>query len=151
MDTGEVVPRDLIEIDNAAVIVPVLGDGSVVLIRNERFAVGEELLEFPAGKLDGDEAPATCAARELTEETGYTAARLEQLGGFYTCPGAATEYIHAFGATELTGGEQSLEAHERIEVEIVSQQRLREMIVSGELRDAKSIAAWALWQLREGD
>ena len=148
MDTGEVVPRDLVEFADAVVIVPLLDDGSLVLIRNERFAVGEELYEFPAGKLEAGEAPESCAARELAEETGYAAGRMQRLGGFYSCPGAVTEYLHVFLATELTGGGQSLEAHERISVEVVSQHRLEEMIAGGELHDAKSIAAHALWRLR---
>lgn len=149
MDTGEVVPRDLIEFDDAVVVVPVLSDGSVVLIRNERFAVGEELYEFPAGKIDDDEAPETCAARELIEETGYTAGRLEKLGGFYSCPGAVTEYLHAFAATELIEGVQALEKHERIEVELVAPGRIDDMIRTGLLHDAKSISAWAMWRLME--
>jgi len=149
MDTGDVVPRDLIEFGNAVVMVPVLADGSVVIIRNERFVVGEELYEFPAGKIDGDEASQACASRELIEETGYTAGRLEKLGGFYTCPGAITEYIHVFAATELTAGSQMLEEYERIEVELVSPGRIDDMIRSGELHDAKSISAWAMWRLKE--
>jgi ADP-ribose pyrophosphatase len=151
MDTGEVVPRDLIEFADAVVIVPVLDDGSVVLIRNERFAVAEELYEFPAGKLDSEaEAPEACAARELAEETGCRPARLERIGGFFSCPGAVTEYLHVFLATRLTATEQALEAHERIRVETVTPQRLREMIALGELHDAKSIAAYTLWQMRMG-
>jgi len=150
MDTGQVVPRDLIEFADAVVVVPVRPDGSVVLIRNERFAVGEELLELPAGKLDGDEDPQTCAARELAEETGYTAAALTKLGGFYSAPGAITEYLHVFAATGLTPGRQRLEAHERIAVEVAEPERVDEMIASGQLHDAKSIAAWALWRLRKG-
>ena len=148
MDTGEVVPRDLIEFADAVVIVPVLADGSVVLIRNERFAVGEALLEFPAGQIDPGEEPPRCAARELTEETGYSAGRIESLGGFYSAPGALTEYLHVFVATELTDGEQRLETHERITVETASHERLREMIATGELHDGKSIAAYTLWRIR---
>ena len=147
MDSGEVVPRDLIELADAVVIVPVLADGSLVLIRNERFAVGEELWEFPAGKLDEGEAPEACAARELAEETGCTAGRLERLGGFYSCPGAVTEYLHVFLATELTRGRQSLEGYERIRVEVVAPGRLERMIAAGEMHDAKSIAAYGLWRL----
>jgi ADP-ribose pyrophosphatase len=151
MDNGRVVPRDLIEFADAVVVVPVLEDGSVVLIRNERFAVGEELYEFPAGKLDSDrEAPEACAGRELAEETGYRAGRLERIGGFFSCPGAVTEYLHVFLATELTGGDQALEGYERIRPEVVSPQRLGEMILGGELHDAKSIAAYTLWRMREG-
>lgn len=151
MDTGEVAPRDLIEFADAVVIVPVLNGGSVVLVRNERFAVGQELYEFPAGKLDSPgEAPSACAARELAEETGYRPGRLERIGGFFSCPGAVTEYLHVFLATELTAGEQALEGHERIRVEVVSPRRLGEMIASGELHDGKSIAAYTLWQMRKG-
>ena len=149
MDTGEVVPRDLVEFADAVVIVPVLPDGSIVLIRNQRFAVGEELLELPAGKLEDREDPELCAARELTEETGYTAGRLERLGGFYSAPGAITEFLHVFLATELTAGEQQLEGYERITVETATPKRLREMIATSELHDAKSIAACALWWLGE--
>ena len=150
MAPGQVVDRDLVELSDAVVIVPVLADSSVVMIRNERFAVGQDLLEFPAGKIDGDEDPHACAARELAEETGYSAGSLIRLGGFYTSPGAITEYIHAFLATNLVEGEQNLEAHERINVEIVGYSQLVEMIRSGELHDAKSIAAWALWRVYEG-
>ena len=149
-DAGESVARDLIEFADAVVIVPVLDDGRLVLIRNERFAVGEELWEFPAGKLEEGEQPDPCAARELAEETGYTAGRLERLGGFYTCPGAATEYIHAFGAADLRRGRQALEGYERIRVEVVPGERVRRMIAAGEIHDAKSIAAHALWRMREG-
>ncbi len=148
---GEVVPRDLVEMDDAVVVVPVLADGAVVLIRNERFAVGEELWEFPAGKLDSPaESPEACAARELAEETGYAAGRLEPLGGFYSCPGLLTEYLHVFLASDLRPGRQALEAHERIQPVRVELNRLRDMIAAGELHDAKSIAAYALWRLKGG-
>ena len=149
-DTGEVVPRDLVEFSPAVVVVPVLPDGSVVLIRNERFAVSEVLWEFPAGKVDPGEAPEACAARELAEETGYRAGRVEPLGGFYSCPGAVTEYLHAFLATDLTAGDQDLEAYERITPEPVAAERLADMIRTGEVHDGKTLAAWALWSLREG-
>jgi ADP-ribose pyrophosphatase len=151
MDGGAVVDRDLVEFADAVVVVPVLDDGSVVLIRNERFAVGEELVEFPAGKLEGEEDPAACAARELIEETGYTAAGVQPLGGFYSAPGAVTEYMHAFLATGLSAGPQRLEAYERITTQAVSPARLAEMIRSGELHDAKSLAAYTLWRMREDE
>ena len=149
---GEVVPRDLVEMDNAVVIVPLLEGGRVVLIRNERFAVGEEMWEFPAGKLDRPaETPEECAARELAEETGYVAGRLERLGGFYSCPGLLTEYLHVFLASDLRPGRQALEAHEHIQPVRVELNRLRGMIAAGEVHDAKTIAAYALWRLRGHD
>jgi len=149
-DAGEVVSRDLVEMHDAVVILPVRDDGSVVLIRNERFAVEEELLELPAGKLDVEgETPAACAARELAEETGYTAAKLERLGGFYTCPGAVTEYMHVFLATGLTAGEQDLQGSERIRVAPTPPDTLTGMIASGELHDGKSLAAVLLWRMHK--
>ena len=149
-EAGRVVSRDLIEMADAVVIVPVRPDGSVVLIRNERFAVEEELLELPAGKLDVEgEDPAACAARELTEETGYSAGRIERLGGFYSCPGAVTEYMHVFLATDLTAGEQDLQGCERIRVEPTPPDRLTEMIATGQLHDGKSLAAVLLWRMHK--
>ena len=147
-EPGRVVSRDLIEMDDAVVILPVTADGSVVLIRNERFAVNEDLLELPAGKLDvAGESPADAAVRELAEETGYRAGRVEKLGGFYSCPGAVTEYMHVFLAAELSPGEQDLQGCERIRVELASPGKLTEMIATGELHDGKSLAAVLLWRM----
>jgi len=149
-DSGEVVSRDLVEMADAVVILAVRDDGAVVLIRNERFAVEEDLFELPAGKLDVEgEAPEACAARELAEETGYSADRLERLGGFYTCPGAVTEYMHVFLATGLTPGEQDLQGCERIRVVPTPPEKLTEMIATGELHDGKSLAALLLWRMQE--
>ncbi len=149
MPDGKVVDRDLVEYSGATVIVPVLPDGRVVIIRNERFAVNEELYEFPAGMIDAGENPAMCAARELTEETGYTAGKLVPLGGFFTGPGSSSEYIHAFLATDLTLGRPGLEDYEAIRTETVTQTELEDMIATGKLHDAKSISAWTLRRLRE--
>ncbi len=151
MADGQVVKRDWFHYPGAAVIVPVLDDGSIVMIRNRRFAVDETLLELPAGTLDAGEPPATCAPRELTEETGYVAGRIKPLGAFYACPGTSDEMLHAFLATDLTLGEQALEVHEQIEVEIVSPDDVRAMMRSGELHDGKSIAALGLYWLMKGE
>jgi ADP-ribose pyrophosphatase len=148
---GKVLPRDLILYRGAAVVLPVLADGSVVLIRNRRFAVNEELWELPAGLLEDDEPPIECAARELTEETGYTAGRIEPLGSFYSTPGTSNETLHAFVATDLAPGEQDLEGDEQIEVFVRPASAVREMLLSGELHDAKSIAALSLYWMRNGD
>jgi ADP-ribose pyrophosphatase len=146
---GKIIERDLIEYSGAVVVVPVLADGSVVVIRNERFAVGEELCEFCAGMIDPGEAPEAAAGRELIEETGYSAGKLVSLGWFYTGPGSTTEVMHAFLATELKPVGQDLEEYENIRTELVSLERLEEMIATGALHDGKSISAWALWRLRE--
>ena len=150
MPDGNVVQRDFFHYDGAAVVLPVLDDGSIVLIRNYRFAVDEHLCELPAGMLEAGEAPALCAARELTEETGYTAGRLEKLGVFYTGPGTTDEAMHAFLATDLTDGRQALEVYEEITVETYSDREVRRMVLDGVIHDGKTIAALGLYWLGRG-
>jgi ADP-ribose pyrophosphatase len=133
------------------VILPLL-DGPegrrVVMIRNRRPAVGKVLWELPAGTLEPPEAPETCAARELAEETGYRAATIEPLGRFYTTPGMTDELMWAFVATGLSEVGQRLEADEDLAVEPVAPGRVLAMIDSGELMDGKSVASILLAQRR---
>jgi ADP-ribose pyrophosphatase len=150
MADGRVVPRDLIRYAGAAVVLPVLEDGSIVLIRNYRFAVDEELLELPAGILEPPEPPAACAARELAEETGYAAGRIEELGRFFSGPGTCDEVMHAFVATELTPGEQNLEPGEQIKVHVAREADVRDMLLDGRIHDAKTIATLGLYLLTKG-
>ncbi|MFP4053491.1 MAG: NUDIX hydrolase [Phycisphaerae bacterium] len=148
MPDGKVVPRDLIHYSGAAVVLPLLDDGSIVLIRNVRFAVQETLWELPAGMLEPDEDPKLCAARELTEETGYTAERIEPLGDYFTTPGTSDEVMHSYLATGLKGGLQNLEGYEQIEVEVLPEATVRKMVLDGTIRDAKTIATLSLYWLR---
>jgi ADP-ribose pyrophosphatase len=150
MPDGNVVQRDFIHYNGAAVVLPVLDDGAIVLIRNYRFAVNEYLYELPAGMLEEGEDPAECAARELIEETGYRAGRLEKLGAFYTGPGTTDENMHAFLATELTRGRQDLEAYEEIKVEVFPDGEVRRMVADGTIHDGKTIAALAYYWMRKG-
>ena len=94
LPNGRRVEFDLVRHPGAAAVVPFMEDGRVLLIRQFRFATGGEILEIPAGKLDPGEAPEACAARELEEETGYRAGRLERLGSIWTTPGFCDEIIH---------------------------------------------------------
>jgi len=149
MPDGRIVQRDYFHYNGAVAVLPVLSDGSIVLIHNYRFAVDEHLLEIPAGMLEEGEDPADCAARELAEETGYTAGRIERLGEFFTAPGTTDERMHAFLATDLADGEQNLEPYEEIRVEVRPETKVREMAISGELHDGKTLAALALYWLRQ--
>jgi ADP-ribose pyrophosphatase len=124
----------------AAVILPVLDDGRVVLIRNERVAVGEELIELPAGTLEPGEEPATCAARELAEETGYRADRLTLLMMLYSSPGVMTERTHAFLATGLAPGPVDHESGEQIRVLLMTLAEALDGIRTGRITDGKTIA-----------
>jgi len=123
----------------AAVILPILDDGRVLLIHNHRVAVGQELLELPAGTLDDCEDPAACAARELAEETGYRAGSLRPLTSFFTSPGILTERIHAFLATDLTPGATAHEAGEQIRPVTFTLADALQAIRDGRICDAKTI------------
>lgn len=114
---------------------------AVVLIRQYRYATGGYLWEIPAGKLDGGEDPSECAARELEEEVGLRADRMERLGSIWTTPGFSDEVIHLFVATGLRPGHRELEAHEFIESHEVPLHEAIGWVRTGRIRDAKTIAA----------
>lgn len=160
MDTGEVVfesrkfrvvrrqvrvadgalhAYDIVTHPGAAVVLPVLPDGRILLIHNYRVAVGGELLELPAGTLDPPEEPIACAQRELAEETGYQAGRLDPLVCFYSTPGICDECLHAFVATDLRPGRARREPGEQIRLAPQPLATALEMIAGGQIRDAKTI------------
>lgn len=116
LPNGRSVDLDLLPHPGAAAVVPFLDDETVLLIRQYRHATGGELMEIPAGKLDPGETPEACAARELEEETGMRAGRLEKLGAIWTSPGFTDEVIHLFAAFDLEARSQRLEEDEVIEL-----------------------------------
>lgn len=132
---------EFVQHPGAAVILPILPDGRVLLIANERDAVGETLLEAPAGTLDDNEPPEHCAARELEEETGHRARRLAPLCAFFSSPGICTERLHAFAAFDLTETQAALEPDERITLRPMTLDAALAAIQSGEIRDGKTIVA----------
>jgi ADP-ribose pyrophosphatase len=139
--TGEL---ELFRHPGASAVVPFLTDPAgddpqLLLIRQYRYASGGYLYEIPAGRLDGDEDPADCARRELKEETGCTAERVERLTTIFTTPGFCDERIHLFLAVGLTRGEHARERDEFLEVETVPLSRALRMIESGEICDSKSV------------
>jgi len=143
---GNVLVRDVVRHCGAVAIVPVLDDEHVVMIRNFRIAVDERLWEFPAGGLEPDEDPTRAAARELEEETGYRAGRLDPLGLMYTSPGFADERMHMYVAHDLEPVGQRLEPGEDIEVHTVRVDDLHRMIDDNSIRDGKTIVAALRWQ-----
>jgi ADP-ribose pyrophosphatase len=142
---GNEIVRDVIEHRGAAVILPLLDDGRVILIRNMRRTVGKVLWELPAGTLEPGEAPEVCAAREVEEETGYRAGTLEPLTAFYASPGILDERMHGFIATDLTPSTQNLDADEEIQVFPIPQWQIRDMIKDGHIEDGKTIALLLYW------
>jgi len=144
---GESV-REVIRHRGAAVILPILDDGRLLLVRQFRYPVGEVLLELPAGTLEPDEDPLPCAARELAEETGYVAHALTSLGRFYSAPGYTDEVLHAILALGLDRvGAADPDDDENLEPVIHTRDAVLAMIASGEIRDAKTIGAMMLAEL----
>ncbi len=139
--TGEL---EMIRHPGASAVVPFLSDPAgedpqVLLLKQYRYAADGYLYEVPAGRLEPGETPLECARRELREETGCVAARLEPLLSVYTTPGFTDELIHVFLASDLTRGESQRDADEFFEVETLTLTRALEMIERGEIRDAKTI------------
>ncbi|NOT48047.1 MAG: NUDIX hydrolase [Acidobacteria bacterium] len=137
---GEITyKREIVVHKGSAVVIPVFDDGTVALVRQYRHAAGKYLLEICAGTLNKGEDPEVGARRELEEEIGVTAAKVEKLCEFYVSPGFLTEKMHLYLATGLTETTQNLEADEILTVERHPLADLLEMVKHGEIEDAKTI------------
>jgi ADP-ribose pyrophosphatase len=141
LPNGRTMTLDMIEHPGASAVVPFLSDDEVLLIRQYRHAAGGEIFEVPAGKLDPGESPEVCAVRELEEETGYRAERVEALGSILTTPGFTDERIHLFAAFGLEATQQRLEDDELIELAPMRLEEALALIWSDQLPDAKSALA----------
>jgi ADP-ribose pyrophosphatase len=146
LPNGDTVELEMVRHPGASAVVPFLADPTgddpqILLIKQFRHATGQFSYEIPAGNLDDGEDPETCAHRELREETGCTAGRMEHLYTFYTTPGFTDERIHAFMASDLTRGPTNHQRDEVMTVETVTLSRALELIKTGELMDAKSALA----------
>ena len=138
--SGRVTTREIVEHRDSVVIAALDDDGRVLLVRQFRSALGRELIELPAGKTESGEIPEESARRELEEETGYRAATLEAMGGFYAGPGYSTEYLHLFCARDLAPTGAAPDGDEIAQVLWVPLAEAQRMIVRGEICDAKSVA-----------
>lgn len=148
---GEPIEREVVRHPGAVCILPLLDSATgprVVMVRNMRIAAGGRILELPAGTLEPMEKPEECAPRELVEETGYQAERIEFLSKFYTSPGMSDELMWAFVAAGLRHVGQRLEAGEDMTVELLEPARALAMVDSGEIADGKSVATLLLAQRR---
>jgi ADP-ribose pyrophosphatase len=150
--SGKSKTREIIRHPGACVIVPLLDDGRVCLIRNYRIAVNQTLVELPAGTLEPPEPPHVTAQRELIEETGYRAAKIEFLHAFFLSPGILDEKMHLYLATGLTAGETAREEGEEIENWLVPWPEAVGMVSGGQIQDAKTIVG-LLWvdRLKRGN
>ena len=139
IQNGNLVEREVVEHSGGVGIVPLTKDNKVVMVRQYRYPMEEELLEIPAGKLSVGEDPLDCAVRELSEETGYSAGRLVFLGETYPSPGFCKESLFIYLALDLVQGKAHLDDDELLSVEEVSLDELLDKIMSNELPDGKTI------------
>ena len=140
LPSGRKTKREIVEHGGVAAIVAIDSEDNVLLVRQYRKPVERALLEIPAGGMEPGEDALVCARRELEEETGFSAERWEELGFFYTSPGFCTEQMHLYLATELRPAENAADDDENIELVRVPLASVPELIASGEVCDAKSIA-----------
>jgi ADP-ribose pyrophosphatase len=134
---------EIVRHPGASAVVPFLtdpegDDPQLLLLRQYRYAAGGYIYEIPAGRLDPDEDPAACAARELKEETGCTAEKIEPLLTMLTTPGFTDERIHLFIATGLTHGESAREEDEFVDIVVMRLSEALELIQRGEMPDGKT-------------
>jgi ADP-ribose pyrophosphatase len=140
---GKVGELEMIRHSGASAVLPFLGDPAgedptILLIRQYRYAADGFIYEIPAGRLEAGEPPEQCAVRELREETGCTAAKMEHLYTMYTTPGFTDEKIHLFVATGLERGESALEQDEFVEVVPTTMSAALRLIKDGTINDAKT-------------
>lgn len=137
---------EMVRHPGGAAILPLLDDGRILLIRQFRPAAGGMLWEIPAGRVDPGESPEECVAREIVEEIGYRAGRIDQIGELLPAVGFCDERIHLFLGRDLEQVERALEADEYIEVVPVAAAEAMNMVLRGEISDGKTQLALLLAQ-----
>ena len=150
-EDGEERGWAIVEYPSSVCVAPVFQDRTVMLVRQFRKTAEEFLLEAPAGKMEPGESPETAAVRELQEEIGYTAGRLDRLTTFFTEPALCTQRTHVFLARDLTPAKLSADEDEFIGVRRVQLDKAIQLIADGSIRDAKSIASLLLAMRVMGD
>ncbi len=144
---GRETKYEVVEHVGSVVIVPLDANGDLLFVRQYRHAAGMDLLELPAGTRNGDEPYEVCAGREIREEIGMAAGKLERIGDFYLAPGYSTEFMAVFLATNLNHDPLEADADEFLQVERIPGKKAIEMAETGQMPDAKTLAA--LFLVRE--
>ncbi len=132
--------REVVRHPGAVCVIPVTDDGEVIFVNQFRYAIGRVTIEVPAGKLEKGEDPTEAALRELSEETGITAGKIEPLGAIYTSPAIIDEIIYMYIATDLKQGEQHLDEDEFVNVVKMPLSEAVDMVMHGKIMDAKTEA-----------
>jgi ADP-ribose pyrophosphatase len=150
LPNGKTAKREVIRHPGAVAIVPITAEGKIILIRQFRYAAGRAMLEIPAGTLEPGEDPDLCAERELQEEIGQSAKRLEKLGGIFLAPGYSSEYIHLYLAQDLYESRLEADEDEFITASEYTFEQALAFVTSGQIADAKTITSLYLAQARLG-
>lgn len=130
--------REVVEHNGGVCVVPLTKDNKLIFVRQFRYPYKEVVLELPAGKLERGEDPKSAGLRELSEETGYITKYLKSLGVLYPTPGYCGEKIYMYLADKLEKNEQHLDEDEFLSVEEIELEKAVEMVMSGEIKDAKT-------------
>lgn len=141
---GRETRLEIVDHGGSVVVIPVDEEHNILFVKQYRHAAKADLLELPAGTRDGDEPYEECAAREVREETGMAAGKLQKLGEFYLAPGYSTELMAVFLATELKDDPLQADDDEFLQVEKIPAKQALQMAEQGELQDAKSLAGLLL-------
>ena len=141
---GYVARFEIIKHPGAALIIPFLSKDKIIMLRQLRPVIGSYIYELPAGTLDKNESPLSCAKREIIEETGYSAKKLKLLGSIYPVPGYSTEKIFIYRAESLKKTVRAVEQDEVIESRIFTKSEIKRLFKSGKIVDAKTIASLAI-------
>lgn len=141
LPNGRLAKREIVEHPGGVAVLPLNEDGTVTVVRQYRYAFASELVEIPAGKLDAGEEPETGALRELREEIGAQVDELIGLGCVYPSPGFCKEVLYLYLAKNPVYGESHPDEDEFLEVERIPFDTLLERVMSGEIKDAKTVAA----------
>ncbi len=138
MPNGQTASREVVDHNGGVCIAPLTSDNELIFVKQFRYPYMEEILELPAGKRDGNEDPLACGIRELKEETGAVASDIAFMGELYPTPGYCGEIIWLYLATGLEFGEQTPDEDEFLEVYKIPLEKAVEMVMSGEIKDAKT-------------
>lgn len=141
VQSGHTALREVVEHSGGVGVLAVDSQGRAAMVRQFRYPFRREIMEIPAGKLEPHEDPLECAVRELSEETGLTAGRIIPLGSILPSPGYCAETLYVYLALDLTAGEAHLDEDEFLDVELVPLTELHDMVMRGELTDAKTVIA----------
>lgn len=146
LETGQQARRERVRHPGAVCVLVRAPDGRIALVRQFRIGAQKELLEVVAGILNPNENPDEAARREVREETGFSLRRLKRMGNLFPTPGYVEERIVCYYGEAGARGERQLDSDERVEVELVEEADFKGRLRRGEIEDAKTLAAWALYQ-----